>query len=163
MTPQVTRPLFADVSVGDFLTARDYLANTGGPSSRSRNERLSTTLLGRETGGIQCPCVLRVGIDFEQQSPLNCVETWMAACGFADARDAVAALPLPAGPRICRPDPNVTPEPVSSLLPFEGLRLALVLGLSTSWLYDPRRPVLWTHTSLTRRLALFDGRGFYAS
>jgi hypothetical protein len=49
-----------------------------------------------------------------------------------------------------------------SLPASDALYQALVLGLCTAWCYDPRRPVLWTRTSLTRQLELFDGRGFYA-
>ena len=54
------------------------------------------------------------------------------------------------------------PTPVKTLVPVDALYQALVLGLCTPWRYDPDRPVLWTRTSLTRQLELFDGRGFYA-
>ena len=52
--------------------------------------------------------------------------------------------------------------PVGSLPAIDALYQALVLGLCTTWCYDPQRPVLWTRASLTRQLELFDGRGFYA-
>jgi hypothetical protein len=42
------------------------------------------------------------------------------------------------------------------------MRLGILLGLCTPWLYDPRRPVLWTVGSLTRRLELLQAQGFYA-
>jgi hypothetical protein len=38
----------------------------------------------------------------------------------------------------------------------------MVLGLCTPFRYDPGRPLLWTRTSLTRRLELFSGQEFYA-
>jgi hypothetical protein len=37
-----------------------------------------------------------------------------------------------------------------------------MLGLCTNQIFDPGRPVLWTATSLTRTVELFDQRGFYA-
>ena len=36
------------------------------------------------------------------------------------------------------------------------------IGLCTDQLFDPQRPVIWTETSLTRALDLYDPRGFYA-
>jgi hypothetical protein len=141
---------------------RERLANSGGPMSRSRTERLRSTLLGNDTGGVRCPRVLRVGLDFGARDPLACARQLLEACGFTDERDARVALSLPVEPCICRPDPAPTPAALGSLPVHEALFQALVLGLCTAWCYDPRRPVLWTRTSLTRQLELFDGRGFYA-
>ena len=42
------------------------------------------------------------------------------------------------------------------------LEQALLLGLCTAFQYDPARPVLWTRASLTRRVELYEPRGFYA-
>jgi len=39
---------------------------------------------------------------------------------------------------------------------------ALLLGLCTTFQYDPARPVLWTRASLTRRVELYEPAGFYA-
>lgn len=137
-------------------------ANSGGPMSRGRSERIQSTLLGQDEGAVRCPRVLRVGLDFGRRSPLACVRDLLKDCGFADEREAREALALPGEPRICRPDPAPKPAPVASLLASDALYQALVLGLCTAWCYDPRRPVLWTCASLTRQLELFDGRGFYA-
>lgn len=137
-------------------------ANTGGPSSRGRRERLSSTLLGNDEGAVRCPHVLRIGLDFGRRSPLACVRELLKACGFSDEQEARHALALPQEPCICRPNPAPSPTPVASLLASDALYQALVLGLCTAWCYDPRRPVLWTRASLTRQLELFDGRGFYA-
>ena len=59
-----------------------YLFNTGGPRSRSRTEVLSASVLGRDDGAIQCPRVLRVGLDFGDRDPLACVRELLAACGY---------------------------------------------------------------------------------
>jgi hypothetical protein len=139
-----------------------YLANTGGPCSRTRTERLRATVLGQDDGAIRCRRVLRVAIDFGQSEPRACLRRWLHDCGFVDGDEARAAIALPPGPSICRADPALAPTLATALKPVEGLRLALVLGLSTPWIYDPRRPLLWTVASLTRRLELFDGGGFYA-
>jgi hypothetical protein len=137
-------------------------ANTGGPSSRGRTERISATLLGNDEGAVRCPRVLRVGLDFGGRSPLACVRELLKACGFSDEQEARQALALPQDPWICRPNPAPIPVPVKSLLASDALYQALVLGLCTAWCYDPQRPVLWTRASLTRQLELFDGGGFYA-
>lgn len=140
----------------------ERLANMGGPMSRTRTDRISVSVLGNDKGAVKCPRVLRIGLDFGKRSPLTCVRDVLKQCGFADEQEARAAVALPAEACICRPDPAPTPVPFATLAPEECLFQVLVLGLCTPWLYDPGRPVLWTRTSLTRRLELFDGRGFYA-
>ena len=136
--------------------------NSGGPMSRTRTERLSSTLLGHETGPVRCPRVLRVGLSFGRLKPVLCAERWLRAAGFATEADARASLALPAGPCICQPDPSPSPKDASQLSAHDGLFLALVLGLSTATVYDPARPLLWTTASLTRQIVLYDGGGFYA-
>ena len=162
MTPSVLTAPDVHAWPGVWDERLERLANSGGPSSRRRTERLSATLLGRDDDEMRCPRVLRVGLDFGRRSPLACVRELLKSCGFADEGEARAAMTLPIEPRICRPDPLPTPPPVASLPAADALYQALVLGLCTSWSYDPGRPVLWTRASLTRQLELFDGSGFYA-
>ena len=140
----------------------EILANSGGPMSRRRTERLFASVLGNDDGSVRCPRVLRVGLDFGRRDPLRCVHDLLKACGFADEQEARAVIDLPVEPCICRTDPAGRPTPVTTLLAADALHQALVLGLCTSWRYDPARPVLWTRASLKRQLELFDGRGFYA-
>jgi hypothetical protein len=137
-------------------------ANSGGPMSRARNERISITVLGIDEGAVRCPRVLRVGLDFGRRSPLKYVRELLKTCGFADEQEAREVLALPQEVCICRPNPAPAPAPVTSLPASDALYQALVLGLSTACYYDPQRPVLWTRASLTRQLELFDGGGFYA-
>ena len=139
-----------------------YELNSGGPCSRTRTERIHSTVLGDDDGPIRCPRVLRVGIDFGRRKPLTCVRDWLKAVGFADEEEARGVLSLPPGPRICAIDPAPQPAPAAQLTALDGLRLTLVLGLCTPCLYDPHRPVLWTQASLARQLVLYDGGGFYA-
>lgn len=152
---------------GSWLVARDVevyerLANSGGPMSRRRTERLSATVLGRDDGAIRCPRVMRVGLDFGGQNPLTLVRDLLATCGFSDEQEARSAIALPLEPCLCRADTAPRPVPIETLDADAALYQALVLGLCTPWRYDPGRPVLWTRTSLTRHLELFDGGGFYA-
>ena len=140
----------------------ERLANSGGPSSRRRTERLSATVLGRDDGAIRCPRVLRIGLDFGRRNPLTWVRGLLTSCGFSDEHEARSAVVLPLEPCLCRSDPAPRPTPIETLSPEDALYQVLVLGLCTPWRYDPGRPVLWTRTSLTRQLELFDGRGFYA-
>jgi hypothetical protein len=152
---------------GHWLVAWDEesyerAANSGGPQSRQRTERLSATVLGRDDGAVRCPRVLRVGLDFGGRDPLTCVRWLLKLCGFADEHDARAAIAVPGEPYLCQPDRGPRPAAVTALPPADALYQAVVLGLCTPWRYEPGRPVLWTRASLTRRLELFDGRGFYA-
>ena len=162
MTPDVSAPAPAYwlATWDEDLFERD--ANTGGPMSRGRSERISVTVLGNDEGAVRCPRVLRVGLDFGRRNPLVCMRELLETCGFSDEQEARHALALPQEPFVCRPDPTPNPTPVASLLASDALYQALVLGLCTAWCYDPQRPVLWTRASLTRQLELFDGRGFYA-
>ena len=139
-----------------------YDANSGGPRSRSRVERLDTTVLGNDNSPIRCPRVLRVALDFGFDNPLVVARGLVSACGYDDEEAARRAVRLPALPCICRVNPSGLVTRIDDLAPDEALFRALVLGLCTPWQYDPRRPLLWTRTSLTRRLELFEGQGFYA-
>ena len=139
-----------------------YDCNTGGPSSRTRTERLSSTVLGHDEGPIRCPRVLRVGLRFGRRKPVACAERWLRDAGFASEDEARAAFTLPSSPCICTVDATPAPKDAATLTATEGLFIALVLGLCSASVYDPARPVLWTSTSLTRQLVLYDGGGFYA-
>ena len=103
-----------------------------------------------------------MGLDFGRANPLNVVRDLIRSCGFDDEEEARRAMTLPPLPCICRVDESVRPASVKSIEPDEALFQAVVLGLCTPWRYDPGRPVLWTRTSLTRRLELFSGQEFYA-
>lgn len=162
MTPDIASPAPWAGPVAWDQDVYERAANSGGPMSRGRNERISSTLLGIDEGAVRCPRVLRVGLDFGKRSALLYVRELLKACGYSDEQEARLALALPPEPCVCRPDPAPSPAPVVSLLASDALYQALVLGLCTAWCYDPRRPVLWTRASLTRQLELFDGRGFYA-
>ncbi|MBM4220580.1 MAG: hypothetical protein FJ170_01385 [Gammaproteobacteria bacterium] len=146
---------------GEFIPAH---FNSGGPCSRRRTEQLSATVLGKDDGAIRCPRVVHLGLDFCGRDPLIWAEKLLRQCGFETPDAARLVIPLPTIPCICRPDVSHAPERVDRLFAkkHELLRHALMLGLCTAWCYDPARPVLWTRTSLSRRLELFDGEGFYA-
>jgi hypothetical protein len=139
-----------------------YLANTGGPASRRRTERLHATVLGSDDGAASCRRVLRIGLDFGGADPLEVAQRLLAACGYADEAEARAAIDVPAEPCICRVDLTTPPARISRWRPRSTLRQLVMLGLCTAWRYDPSRPVLWTRASLTRRLELFAPAGFYA-
>jgi hypothetical protein len=162
-----TSSSFSERASGSWLVAQDEdvcarLMNSGGPRSRTRVECLSATVLGRDDGAIRCPRVLRVGLDFGGRNPLTWVRDLLASCGFSDEHEARHAVVLPHEPCLCRQDRSPRPVPIETLGADAALYQALVLGLCTPWRYDPGRPVLWTRTSLTRQLELFDGGGFYA-
>ena len=138
------------------------LCNMGGPMSRRRSQRLESTVLGERHRYVRCPRVRQLALDFGDADPLRAVETLLGECGFRDVREAEQAL-LPAiAPSLCRMAPELEPLPLAKAEPLSFLRQALLLGHCTVSFFDLARPLLWTRASLTRRLELFEGKGFYA-
>ena len=139
------------------------IANAGGPMSRTRTERIQCSLLGQDAGWIRCPSVIRLGLDFGRRDPLAALRRLLRAEGLPTPEDLRPRVLVPERPLICRPlAPAVGRLIVKEAEPGEVLRQALLLGLCTAHRFDPERPVLWTRTSVTRALELFDPEGFYA-
>jgi hypothetical protein len=142
----------------------DRVANAGwgGPPARQRHERIRSSLLGKDDGEIRCPRIIRIGFRLEYgEDPLESIGQILAEEGYGSPEDLRGEIPIPDRPYICRPDPSA---PQCTLLSSRALvlRNALMLGLCTTQLYDPARPVIWTRNSLTRSFELFDPEGFYA-
>lgn len=138
-------------------------ANTGGPSSRTRRERISSSLLGKDDGAIRCPRILRIGLALPKGDPVALLSRMLAEEGYGSAEDLRDEYEIPGKSLLARPYTQT--EGIVDLLRAarrDILWHALMLGLSTAQLYDPARPVLWTQTALGRRLELFDPSGFYA-
>ena len=139
------------------------IANAGGPMSRTRTERIQCSLLGQDAGWIRCPSVICLGLDFGRRDPLAALRRLLRAEGLPTPEDLRPRVLVPERPLICRPlAPAVGRLVVKEAEPDEVLRQALLLGLCTAHRFDPERPVLWTRTSVTRALELFDPEGFYA-
>ncbi|MBI4348106.1 MAG: hypothetical protein HY553_14710 [Elusimicrobia bacterium] len=138
------------------------LFNIGGPRSRMREESIRSSLLGKEDGVIRCPRIIRLGLAFGAEAPLEAMARLLREAHAGDPEELRELVELPSKPLICRPDSKSTPLAVAGAAPRAVLEQALMLGLCSATLYDPRRPVLWTTSSLTRRLELFDPEGFYA-
>jgi hypothetical protein len=137
-------------------------AGWGGPPARQRRERIRSSLLGKDDGEIRCPRILRIGFCLEHgEDPLESIGQMLAEEGYGSPEDLRGEIPIPDRPYICRPDQS-TPKCTLLSSRAEVLRNALMLGLCTSQLYDPARPVIWTRSSLTRAFELFDPEGFYA-
>jgi hypothetical protein len=138
-------------------------ANSGGPMSRTRRERISSTLLGKDDGFIQCPLRIKLGLKFEDTHPVHCLEAILDAEGFRDPEELRSLYALPQEGLICRPlSVRAKRLRVVRASRRDVLEQALLLGLCTAQIFDPQRPVLWTETSLTRAVELFDPTGFYA-
>ncbi|TVQ40553.1 MAG: hypothetical protein EA370_03500 [Wenzhouxiangella sp.] len=141
----------------------EYHANMGGPMSRTRIEHIRATLLGRDSGNIDCPRVLRLGLDFGETNPRAVLNGLLQAAGLLTPEDLRDCVNLPPGPLLCRPmQKPIRRLNVATAAPEKVLRQALLLGLCTAQRFDPDRPVLWTSASLGRGLELYDPRGFYA-
>jgi len=139
-------------------------ANSGGPSSRQRTHTISSSILGKDDGFVRCPRIIRLGLLFkEAEDPVTVLTGILEEEGYGGPEALRGEFSLPAGRLICRPRAMCHDR----LVVRDGqrrriLEQALMLGLCTDQVFDPARPVLWTRTSLTRAVELFDPRGFYA-
>jgi hypothetical protein len=107
--------------------------------------------------------VIRLGLTFEDTHPVDCLESILESEGFRDPEELRKKYAIPQMKMICGPERfPVERLPVYGSRYCDVLEQALMLGLCTAQLFDPGRPVLWTETSLTRAVELFDPRGFYA-
>jgi hypothetical protein len=101
----------------------EQLANSGGPMSRTRKERIHSTLLGNDDGVVRCPRVVRMGINCPHADPVEVLADLLAEEGFGSPEDLRDALDIPQRRLLARPFPG-----------YGGL-------VHTS--YDARRDVLW--------------------
>lgn len=150
--------------VADFRRNSPMYANIGGPMSRTRKEIISSSILGSDDGFIRCPRIIKLGLLFEPLSdPLMELRKILESSGFHSPEDLRDEFAIPSSRLICRPCSNHAGRiDVCISDPFIVLEQALMLGLCSAQMYDPLRPVLWTGTSVTRALELFDPSGFYA-
>lgn len=139
-------------------------ANTGGPMSRTRKESISSTLLGKDDGFIRCPRVIRLGLSFRPDAdPVEVVRAILEEEGYSSPEELREKFDVPQSRLVCAPLRSAADRiNVEKAEPNQVLEQALLLGLCTSHIFDARRPVLWTETSVTRGLELFDSRGFYS-
>jgi hypothetical protein len=138
-------------------------ANSGGPMSRGRTERVRASLLRDESVPLRLPRVIRAGLHFGQREPLDAVLEALARTGLDDAELLRERYAAPATPLLARVVPNARwGVQVAGASDDAVLEQALLLGLCTAYQYDPARPVLWTRASLMRRVELYEPAGFYA-
>ena len=145
--------------------------NAGAPMSRRRTRAVRSSILGAGghrasvQGGARylgLPPLRAIALDFVTQNPVAAVERRLEKLGFASPEEARVAL-LPPLPRcFCVEDPSIPVQRFTRLAPEELVEQALILGLSTAWLFDPGRPVIWTRASLKRRIVLYASQEFYS-
>jgi hypothetical protein len=145
-----------------ILEGIKWRCNSGGPRSRRRTERLTASILGKGDGVIRCPRVTRLALNFDGSDPLTVMHALLREHGLEHAEQLREVFNPSEDRCICQLDPRPRRLRVGDADPKKVLRQALLLGLSTTVLYDPQRPVLWTRSSLSRCLELYDGGGFYA-
>jgi len=149
-----------DIATGAIVAIR---ANSGAFMSRTRRERVRSSLLGKDDGSIVCTRRVRLGLWFEGTNPVAYMESMMAEAGYRGFDELRRDFVLPETRLIC----CTQPDPVEQLDVFKSdprdvLEQALWLGLCTGQMFDASRPVLWTDTSLRRKLDLFEPGGYYA-
>jgi hypothetical protein len=145
--------------------------NTGGPRSRTRRERITTSVFPRRGRTRSLLGARRVGdvwgIDTPGGSWRRYVLELLAKLGFADPDEAFAQTDgIPQVRLHCRPAPNddgrVYVKVRSRADRIDCLRKALVLGKCCRGLYDPERPVIWTEQRLRQCYELHEiGASFY--
>lgn len=120
------------------------------------------------TGVALCPPVLCLGLDFGAQSPKATMMRLLKDHGVASPDALRAHVTLPDRPLMVRPRwVNADDQAHQPLLevtqadPWHVLRQALALGLCSAHRYDPKRPVIWTDTSLSRVVMAYATGGFY--
>ena len=138
--------------------------NFGAPMSRRMEDQFSSTLLDKKEGKIVCPPIMQIG--FAPDENVDFVEIAYYALereGFESPQQLIGSLPIPKQKRLVMPllDSSMLPQ-ITALSDREILQKAVILGLCTATFFDPNRPVLWTHASLTRRLTIFKTGGIYA-
>jgi hypothetical protein len=149
------------------LPLEQQLFNSGGPMSRTRTERLVSSVVGNSKSRLILPRRHVVGLRVPSSSdPVTTAWRLLEDQGFSSAEAARQALAtyLPSKPLAALPWQGIAPiSLVMGKNERRALVEALVLGLCTATLYDPERAILWTGASLTRRLELFDLGAFYAA
>ncbi|PKN19294.1 MAG: hypothetical protein CVU71_07230 [Deltaproteobacteria bacterium HGW-Deltaproteobacteria-6] len=145
-----------------------WLCNMGSPMTRRESERIIGSLLGEHGrgGGAKLSNVMTVGLKFEAGSdPVTATYEILQRAGLYSPEDLRCYTSVPEGPMICVLSDKVIPTAPDKRREKDFLFLtsALILGLCTATFYDPARPVIWTQTSLTRKIRLFSPGGFYAS
>jgi len=154
--------------------------------SRTRKEHIQSSLLGSDDGIVRCPRRISLNLSFSRDmlwyiersgdsaeelrkkrqpepTPVEYLESILKDEGFRDPEELRKKYILPQGKLICGPWTGVDdPLFVFEASNYDLLEQALMLGLCTAQMFDPGRPVLWTETSLTRAVELFDPGSFYA-
>ena len=75
--------------------------------SRTRSERIRSTILGRDEGPIRCPRVLHAGLRFRKEAdPVHVIYRVLERAGFDSPEDLREAFDLPATALICQPLPD---------------------------------------------------------
>lgn len=116
-------------------------ANSGGPMSRRRTERVLATVLREGASRIRLPRVIRAGLHFGQRDPLQAVLESLARFGLDDAEQLRETFSAPAARLVVRSVPDARwGVHVDRCRDEAVLRQALLLGLCTSCVYDPARP-----------------------
>src|SRR4051812_36510404 len=115
-------------------------ANTGGPSSRTRREIVSATLLGNDDDAIRCPCIVRLGLEFPKGDPVLLLGRILAEEGYGSPEDLRDDWTIPHTRLVARS--HTLKEGVVDIAHDSRrdiLWQALMLGLCTAQLYDPAR------------------------
>jgi len=143
--------------------------NSGGPSSRTRQEIIRSSILGDPSVSIFFPKTKQYGLIFpDNADPLQVLGEILMKKGFSEADQAKRTCDLPAGILFCRSVNE--PEQVGSesflnvmtASADEVLKTAIVLCLCNKYFYDSGHSVIWTANRLQRRLTLYRVGDFYA-
>ncbi len=159
---------YSNFNLPGDIVAGPWLCNMGSPRTRRASERIVGSLLGEpgRGGGAKLSNVMTIGLKFEDGAdPVKATYEILHSAGLGSPEDLRCFTSVPEEPMVCVPSDRIVPTAHDKRLDkdFPFLTTALILGLCTATFYDPARPVIWTQTSLTRKVRLFSLGGFYAT
>ena len=138
--------------------------NIGGPMSRTRIQKVSSSILGDRNRTIHWPRLFKIGIAFpDNRSPREYMEDFMERHKFTTPDECRKRIVLPSGTYFCRTVQCDEGSKIDTLSahPDEVLRAALILGLCNSNNFNVDRPVIWTDGRLARTVELYEIGSFY--
>ena len=123
--------------------------------------QIRSSVLGKGDGPVACRRVLTLGLNFLDLPPVDTMKSLLYKGGYTTPDELRDQYNLPEGRLLCRVATRGRRLNVTTASRALVLEQALLLGLCTSVMFDPGRPVIWTAASLTRHLELYDPAGFY--
>ncbi len=141
------------------------ICNTGGPHSRTREENISSTILGNSLKKIIMPRHSKVGIIFPAGilDIVQFMHDYMNKAGYNSTEDLGKKFQGPKNLMTCidGQEKKGLPRINNKGEQKKVIRNAVILGMCNKFIYNPDSPIIWTRKRLTRIISLFGAGDFY--